>query len=55
MSNDSPKVNHRALKPFDYGTLREDAATFYVNNKVYEGFKNIRISRNLTSLSIYPS
>lgn len=51
MASDNPKVSHRPLKPFDYGTLREDAATFYVNNKVYEGFKNIRIARNLTSLT----
>lgn len=51
MSSDNPKVRHAPIKPFDYGTLREDAATFYVNNKVYEGFKNIMISRNLTSLT----
>lgn len=51
MSSDTPKVRHRATKPFDKSTLIEDAATFYVNNKVYEGFKNIRISRNLLSLT----
>ena len=48
---DSPKIRHRPLVPFDQGTLREDAATFYVNNKVFEGFKNINISRNLMSLT----
>lgn len=51
MATDSPKVKHNALVPFDYGTLRKDAATFYVNNKVFEGFKNIKIARNLTSLT----
>lgn len=51
MATDTPKINHKPKVPFDYGTLREDAATFYVNNKVYEGFKNIRIARNLTSVS----
>lgn len=51
MSSDNPKVRHKPVRPFDYGTLRNDAATFYVNNKVYEGFKNIKISRNLTSLT----
>lgn len=51
MANDTPKVRHRPLKPFDYSTLIDNAATFYVNNKVYEGFLNIRLSRNLTSLT----
>lgn len=51
MATDDPKVKHRAYVPFDYGTLRQDAATFYVNNKVFEGFKNIKIARNLTSLT----
>ncbi len=51
MAADQPKVRHIPLAPFDYSTLIEDAATFYVNNKVYEGFKNIRLSRNLTSLT----
>lgn len=48
---DKELVNHSVLVPFDYGTLREDAVTFYVNNKVFEGFKNIKIARNLTSLT----
>ncbi|MBE9542503.1 MAG: hypothetical protein IMF01_09310 [Proteobacteria bacterium] len=51
MSSDVPEVRHRATRPFDYSTLIDDAATFYINNKVYEGFKNIRLSRNLMSLT----
>ena len=51
MSSDIPKVRHRAIRPFDRSTLLDDAATFYVNNRVYEGFKNIRLSRNLLSLT----
>ena len=35
----------------DNGTTEEDAAVFYVNNKIYEGFKDIRLSRSLTSLT----
>ena len=51
MSSDTPKVRHRPIKPFDRSTLIEDAATFYINNKVYEGFKNIRLARNLLSMT----
>ena len=51
MATDSPQVKHRAIVPFDYGTLRKDAVTFYVNNKVFEGFKNIKIARNMMSLT----
>lgn len=51
MASDNPKINHNAIVPFDYGSLIKDAATFYVNNKVFEGFKNIKIARNLTSLT----
>jgi len=51
MSTDNPKVKHIPLAPFDYGTLVDDAATFYINNKVYHGFKSIKISRNLMSLT----
>ena len=51
MASDDPKVKHNPIVPFDYGTLREDAVTFYVNNKAFEGFKNIKIARNLTSLT----
>lgn len=51
MASDTPKVNHRAIVPFDYGTLRKDAVTFYVNNKVFEGFKNLKIARNMMSLT----
>ena len=51
MGTDTPKVNHKAAVPFDYGTLQKDAVTFYVNNKVFEGFKNVKIARNLTSLT----
>lgn len=35
----------------DGGTTEEDAAVFYVGNQIYEGFKNIRLSRSLTSLT----
>jgi len=48
---DSPLRRHRPLVPFDYGTLREDAATFYSNNKVFDGFKNVGISKSMTSLA----
>ncbi len=41
----------KAAKPISEGIIEDDAATFYVNNKVYEGFKNITLSRNLTSLT----
>lgn len=51
MPIDSPKVTHLPIRPFDRTSLIDDAATFYVNNKVYEGFKNIRLSRNLLSLT----
>lgn len=51
MALDGEKINHTVLVPFDYGTLREDAVTFYVNNKVFEGFKNVKMARNLTSLT----
>jgi len=49
--SDTPKVSHRPKIPFDYGTLREDAATLYVNNKVFEGFKNITVKRNLLNMA----
>jgi len=48
---DDPKIRHNPTVPFDYGTLIEDAATFYVNNKVYEGFTNISLTRNMLSLT----
>jgi prophage tail gpP-like protein len=48
---DEPFVKHRPLVPFDYGTLKEDAATLYVNNRVFEGFKEITITRPLLSLA----
>jgi prophage tail gpP-like protein len=51
VATDIPKVNHNSIVPFDYGTLRKDAATFYVNNKVFDGFKNIKIARNMMSLT----
>ena len=41
----------RAPVPTDEGVKVPEAATFYVNNKIYEGFKNIRLSRNLTALT----
>lgn len=41
----------RAPVPTDEGVKVQEAATFYVNNKIYEGFKNIRLSRNLTALT----
>jgi len=51
MPSDSPKVKHRPRIPFDRGTLKEDAATFYVNNLVFDGFKNVSITRNLMNLT----
>lgn len=51
MPSDSPKIKHRPLVPFDRGTLKEDAATFYVNNKIFEGFKNVTVKRNLMEMS----
>lgn len=51
MASDNPKIKHRPLVPFDYGTLVKDAVTFYVNNKVFDGFKTVKIARNLTSLT----
>ena len=38
-------------KPIDEGVSVEDAAVFYVEGKVYEGFKNLKLERNLTSLT----
>lgn len=35
----------------DSGVAEENAAIFYVGNKIYEGFKNIRLSRSLTALT----
>tara|TARA_R110000803_G_scaffold162194_1_gene225799 strand:+ start:13307 stop:14428 length:1122 start_codon:yes stop_codon:yes gene_type:complete len=49
--NDSPKVSHKPVIPFDYGTLREDAATFYSDNKIFDGFKNVSITKKLMSLA----
>lgn len=51
MTADAPKVRHRAPNVFDYSTLIEDAATFYVNNKLYEGWKNVRVTRTMDSIS----
>lgn len=51
MATDNPKTPHTVPIPFDYGTLKDDAVTFYVNNKVFEGFKNVKLARNLTSLT----
>jgi len=51
VAKDNAKVKHKPVVPFDYGTLRQDAATFYVNNKIFEGFKNIKITRNLLAIS----
>ena len=44
-------ITGRAPIPIDEGVRAQDAATFYVSNKIYEGFKNIKLSRNLTSLT----
>lgn len=38
-------------KIIDGGVTEENAAVFFVNNKIYEGFKNIRLERSLTSLT----
>lgn len=35
----------------DGQNVEENAAVFYVNKQIYEGFKDIRLSRNLTSLT----
>lgn len=48
---DSPKIRHNAPNVFDYGTLIEDATTFYVNNKLYEGFKQTDVTRTLNSIA----
>lgn len=48
---DLPATRHRPIVPFDYGTLREDAATFYANNKIFEGFKNMDYSKAMTALA----
>lgn len=48
---DTPFVKHRPLVPFDYGTLREDAATLYVNNRVFDGFKEITVNRPMMSVA----
>lgn len=48
---DTPLVKHRAILPFDYGTLRKDAATFYSNNKLFEGFKNVGVKKSMTQLA----
>lgn len=39
------------VKPIDNGVIEDGAATFLVDGKVYEGFKNIRLARNLTALT----
>ena len=41
----------KAPIPSDGGYQVKNEATFYVNNKVYEGFKNITIQRSLTQLT----
>jgi prophage tail gpP-like protein len=41
----------KAPIPVDEGVEVPEAATFYVDNKIYEGFKNLRLSRNLTALT----
>jgi prophage tail gpP-like protein len=48
---DSEKVRHRPLVPFDYGTLDENAATFYSNNLVFDGFKDVQIQKSMTQLA----
>lgn len=44
-------VESRAPIPIDKGVEVDDAATFFIDNKIYEGFKNIRLARNLTELT----
>lgn len=41
----------KAPTPIDGGVTVDNAATFYVDKKVYEGFKNLKLSRNLTQLT----
>ena len=49
--SDTPKTRHRPIVPFDYGTLREDSPTFYSDNKVFEGFKSVRIKKSVMGLA----
>lgn len=51
MSNDNPSTRHKPLIPFDHGTLKEDAATFYSDNKIFDGFKNVSITKNMMSMA----
>lgn len=44
-------AEQKAPIPIDGGVSVDDAATFYVDNKIYEGFKNLKLSRNLTQLT----
>lgn len=51
MATDKPIIKHKPTVPFDYGSLREDAVTFYINKKSYDGFLNVSIDRNMTSMT----
>lgn len=51
MTSDSPKVRHKAPNVFDRSTLIENVVTFYVNNKIFDGWKNVKINRTLNAVS----
>lgn len=44
-------ANRSDIRPLDEGHSIPRPATFYVGKRIFEGFKNIRLSRNLTSLT----
>ena len=48
---DAERKKHRPLVPFNYGTLDENAATFYSNNLVFEGFKNVQIQKSMAQIA----
>lgn len=47
---DNPLVIHKSSPVFDKGTLIDDVPTFYINNAIYQGFKNIRLKRSMQEL-----
>lgn len=51
MSTDSPTTRHLAPNVFDRSTLIEDAVTFYLNNKIYEGWKNVSVTKRIDSVA----
>ena len=51
MTIDERKVRHSAPNIFDKSTLIEDAVTFYLDNKLYTGWKTVSVTRTLNSVS----